>query len=86
MDDGFASWFCVILTMHFRWGLEKCKRENLNESPDNLRVMLQKAVKRIRFPLLKSEQLTIHVAPKCVLTDAELLELYKYLSLTPSQR
>lgn len=67
------------LDFYFRWGLEKATTEGLPLT--DIPIILKNILQCIRFPLLSAEQLTLHVAPKEILDDSQLLALYKYLSL-----
>ncbi|CAG7819213.1 unnamed protein product [Allacma fusca] len=69
-----------------RWAAAECKRLSLDVSPTNYRKVLGGALDLIRFPTMKSEDLTFQVANCGILTSEEMVEILKFVSLPVDKR
>ncbi|XP_055347934.1 BTB/POZ domain-containing protein 6-B-like [Paramacrobiotus metropolitanus] len=67
-----------IYTAVEKWAVEACRRNNLRPSGNNRRQMLGSVLFLVRFPLLTDAQLVNGPAKSELLSESELLALYKY--------
>jgi hypothetical protein len=82
-DDelGIDEWplFQAVL----RWGKAECKRlEKKSDSGDDLKAVLADLLPHIRFPTMELEDIAAHVATSGILTQDQLLDLFKYVSIS----
>jgi hypothetical protein len=84
LDDdelGIDEWplFQAVL----KWGKAECKRlEKKSDSGDDLRAVMADVLPLIRFPTMELEDIAAHVATSGILSQDQLLELFKYVSIT----
>ncbi|XP_055357293.1 BTB/POZ domain-containing protein 1-like [Paramacrobiotus metropolitanus] len=67
-----------IYTAVEEWSVEACRKNNLKPSSGNRRQMLGAVLSLIRFPLLTDSQLVNGPDKSELLTEIELLAIYKY--------
>lgn len=60
-----------------RWGRAECQRQFLADSSENLRSILRKALELIRFPLMTVEEFATEVAQSGILTDKEVVRIFR---------
>ncbi|XP_045166432.2 BTB/POZ domain-containing protein 6-like isoform X2 [Mercenaria mercenaria] len=68
----------TVLEAVTRWGEHRCKKQNLENSNENLRTVLGDILYLVRFPLLGETYFTNVVSDTGLLTDAEKVELFKF--------
>ena len=68
----------TVLDSVTRWAENQCKKQSLEPTSDNLRVVLGDILYLVRFPLLGEAYFTNVVSDSGLLTDAEKVELFKY--------
>lgn len=66
-----------------RWAEHVCVKRNLEVTPQNLRLVLGKAVNLIRYPLMTVEEFAVQVAQSKILDDAELVQIFLYFTINP---
>lgn len=74
---------CKLFSAICRWAESMCVRQSLENTPENKRKVLDKAVRMIRYPLMTVEEFALQVAQSKILTDTELVELFLYFTLNP---
>lgn len=77
-----CGFFCVFC----RWASQQCDKDGIPKIPENLRMVLKKAITLIRFPLMSVKDFSLHVAPTELLSDKEMVGVLVYYSLPPSER
>jgi hypothetical protein len=82
LDIEEASLFIGVHT----WAEAECSRQELAPTPENIRSVLGEAFDLIRFPLIPAHRFTMDVVPKKLLSDEELIKLYKYITLPSNER
>ncbi|CAL8096181.1 unnamed protein product [Orchesella dallaii] len=71
-------------TLH--WASEECKRQKLEQTPQNYRHAMKDVLPLIRFPLMDRKEFTFHVATKNILTDSECLNVLMHADATAKER
>jgi len=61
-----------------RWALSECRRRGLETTADNRNICLKSILKHIRFPIMTLDQIATLVTGSGVLSNQQLLTLYKY--------
>jgi len=62
-----------------KWGHEERARRNLDDTPDNLRLVLKNVLLLVRFPLFTTEEISLHVTKMNLLTPEQLLGVFSFL-------
>jgi len=70
----------VLFDGLLRWGKAKSK----SDSPDALKATLKGLVELIRFPIMSTQELATKVVPTNLLTSAQVLQLFTYVSTAES--
>jgi len=70
----------------YLWAQTECSRQELLVTPENIRLVLGEGFQLIRFPLIPAHRFTMDVVPKNLLSDNELITLYKYITLPSLER
>jgi BTB/POZ domain-containing protein 1/2 len=74
---------CKLFTSVTKWAVAECGRRTIQGSPENIRVVLDRALHLIRFPLMSVEEFAIGAAQSGVLLDREVVELFLYFTVNP---
>lgn len=69
-----------------RWAAKQCEDLEKEQSLDNFRLILQDAVKLVRFPVMKSKDFAVHVAPTGILTSQEVISLFTHFCVPTRER
>jgi len=67
-----------------KWASNECRRRGIEDSPENERLLLGRALQCIRFPLIPVEEFSLTVAQLGILTETELVDLYLNFTITSS--
>jgi hypothetical protein len=62
-----------------RWAVCECKRQNLSDSLENKKKILDDILPLIRFPCMEMQELATFVSPTQLLPAPQLLELFTYV-------
>jgi len=62
-----------------RWAVSECKRQNLENKPENKKAILKDIIPLIRFPTMNMEDIATSVSPSGLLEASQLLEIFTYL-------
>ncbi|KAL3842522.1 hypothetical protein ACJMK2_020526 [Sinanodonta woodiana] len=62
-----------------KWAKNKCEREKLNKTAENMRNVLGKAFFEIRFPVTPLHEFSNHVVENGILLPKEQEEIYKFM-------
>ena len=65
-----------------RWAEAECRRRNIENTPANHRLVIDKCLYSIRFPLMTSELFASIVVPTGVLTKEEVISVFQYSNLS----
>lgn len=68
----------LVFQAVLRFAKDKCVRNALEESPDNMRQMVADVIPHVRFPLMSAEYFSEHVEPTGLLTENQALKLFRY--------
>lgn len=69
------------------WGMRECRMKGFSDSdPKAVRKQIDKLLKCVRFPLMKSEDFVLGVQGLKVLKQEEEIELLRYFALDESKR
>jgi len=80
-DDNLGVDEWPLFQAVLRWGKAECKRqEKKSDSGDDLRAVLADLLPMIRFPAMELEDIASNVAPSGILSQDQLLDLFKYVS------
>jgi hypothetical protein len=69
-----------------RWAEAECSRQDLKDTAENLRLVLQDALALIRFPLMTPREFALQVVPKYILTPTEVITIFQHLSVELDER
>jgi len=69
-----------------RWAAAECERQDLKDTSENLRIVLQDALALIRFPLMSPKEFALEVVPKYILTPTEVITIFQHLSVGDDER
>jgi len=64
------------------WAKKQCEKKSLEPSPENMRTVLGEILYLVRFPLMDKTYFTNVVSENPLLTEKEVLELFKYFYKT----
>lgn len=73
----------AITLFLFRWAEAECMRQGCGSGGRQQRSVLGQALKLIRFPLMTVEEFAQGPAQSNILTDAEVVQLFLYFSVSP---
>lgn len=68
----------LVFQAVLRFAKDKCVKNALEESPDNMRHMVADVIPHVRFPLMSAEYFSDHVEPTGLLTEQQALKLFRY--------
>ncbi|KAL3853691.1 hypothetical protein ACJMK2_017214 [Sinanodonta woodiana] len=68
----------TVLESVVKWGEAQCKKKNIEPSPTSIRSAIGDILYLIRFPLLEESYFTNVVSDMSILSDSEMVELFKY--------
>jgi len=65
-----------------RWSISECARKGWENSPQNQRIAMSRALTLIRFPLIPVEEFAINVGRIGILTESELVKLFMNFNIS----
>lgn len=74
---------CKLFAAVCRWSESDCIRKNLPVTPENQRIVLDRALHQIRFPLMSIEEFAMGSAQTGILEDREVVQLFLYFTVNP---
>jgi len=69
-----------------RWATTECKRQNLKDTVESKKKVLEDIIPIIRFPLMAMEDVATFVSPSGMLESNQLLEIFTYLGQPESKK
>ena len=66
-----------------RWASVECARREMPDTVENRRSLLERALRLIRFPLMKVEEFATQVVKSDMLTDKQIVQLFMYFIVRP---
>jgi hypothetical protein len=82
IDDELACEEFTLYKAVLRWVKANIKTSGGSETPDTLRVGMADFIPHLRFPNMQLDEIAGHIAPSGVLAQEQLLELFKFVSLS----
>mmetsp|Transcript_31253 Transcript_31253/g.48437 ORF Transcript_31253/g.48437 Transcript_31253/m.48437 type:complete len:430 (-) Transcript_31253:40-1329(-) len=76
----------TIFRACLRWAECECKRQRLDFTKENKRIVMKGITSEIRFPLISSDQVVEEVVSSGVLTSEELVQLFSFLCSKPGKK
>jgi BTB/POZ domain-containing protein 1/2 len=76
---------CLFQAM-LKWASHECVRRDMEDTPENQRYVLGRALYLIRFPLVPVEDFSINVAQLGLLTETELVRLYLNFTISSNNQ
>ena len=76
---------CLFQAM-LKWASQECLRRDMEETPENQRYVLGRALYLIRFPLVPVEDFSINVAQMGLLTETELVRLFLNFTISSASQ
>jgi len=70
-----------LLHSVIKWGKAELKRQEVKETPDELKELLKDLIPHIRFPTMDITELASTVADSGLLTEEQLLSLFQYIAI-----
>ncbi|PVD19787.1 hypothetical protein C0Q70_20278 [Pomacea canaliculata] len=74
---------CKLFAAVCRWAEAECQRRGLPPTPENQKLVLNGALRLIRFPLMTVEEFAMGPAQSRLLEDREALDLFLYFTVNP---
>lgn len=68
------------------WSVAECKRQNLEESIDNKKNILEDLLPLVRFPVMKIDEIAQSIGPSQILSKSQVLQLFTYLGNEKEKR
>jgi hypothetical protein len=68
-----------------RWAEATCAKDNMEATGPNIREVLRDLLFLIRFPLMSAIEFTMEVSDKNLLSDTEMISVYKRISCITSR-
>ena len=69
-----------------RWAEAECGRRQMAHTPDNVRLVLGRALPLVRFPIMSIEEFATGPAQSGILSDRENVQLFLYFTVNPKPR
>jgi len=81
-DDELATDEFSLYKAVLKWAKASIRTSGGTETPDTLRVAMADFIPHVRFPNMQLDEIAGHIAPSGVLAQEQLLELFKFVSLS----
>jgi len=81
-DDELATDEFTLYKAVLKWAKASIRAIGGSETPDTLRVAMADFIPLVRFPTMQLDEIAGHIAPSGVLAQEQLLELFKFVSLS----
>ena len=77
-EDGIPVDEELVFDAVVKFGKDKCERDGIEPTPENMKVFLADVIPHVRFPLLPQDYFLNNVSPLGLLSEQEELKLIKY--------